>query len=39
MTGTAERCKEGSQVWSATRDTPGSSVTRGIARSARSTPG
>ena len=24
MTGTAERCKEGSQVWSATRDTPGS---------------
>ena len=26
MTGTAERCKEGSQAWSATRDTPGVTV-------------
>ena len=55
MFSTAERCKEGSQVWSATRDTPGSRFKtwhpgrgarkvgyrcpRGIARSARSTPG
>ena len=28
MTGTAERCKEGSQVWSAKRDTPGSRFKR-----------
>ena len=44
MMGTAERCKEGSQVWSAKRDTPGSRlktaiVVQGYRSLTRSTPG